>query len=164
MGMAGCFAAADKKTLAALRNDPSQIEEFLFPNDGDDVPENYADVDKAWHGIHYMLTGSAVEGEGSLALAVLGGEEVGDDVGYGAARFLTPEQVKAVSAALQELGPESFASRFNAQAMEDADIYPKIWVRDGADALDYVLENYREMVAFYLAAAERGDGAILWLC
>ena len=164
MGMVGCFAAVSPKTLGELKDCPAEIESYLYPNDGEDEPPNYLDVDKAWHGIHFMLTGSADGGEEPLSLAVLGGEAVGEDMGYGPVRVLTPEQVQAVSAAFATLGEDVFRSRFVPEEMEAAGIYPDvIWVRDGQEALDYVLENYRQLVAFYSEAAGRGDGAILWL-
>jgi len=164
MGMVGCFAAVSPETLRELKDSPEDIEEYLYPNDGEDEPPNYIDVDKAWHGIHFMLTGSADGGEEPLSLAVLGGEEVGEDMGYGPARLLTPQQVQAVSVALTTLGEDGFRSRFAPQKMETAGVYPDvIWVRDGQEALDYVLENYQQLVAFYADAAARGDGAVLWL-
>lgn len=162
MGMVGCFAAVAPETLQRLRDDPSLIDEYLHPDDGDSDPPNCIDVDKAWHGIHYILTGREDVGTEPLSWAVLGGEEVGDEIGYGPARFLQPEQVNGIAAWLPD--DTVFKTRFDPQAMEKAGIYPEaIWVRDGDDALDYLLENYRELVAFYKSAAERGDGAILWL-
>ena len=88
MGMVGCFAAVSSETLQRLRADPESIDEYLNPNDGEDEPPNYVEVDKAWHGIHYLLTGQSQGGPEPLALAVLGGEEFGPEVGYGSARFL----------------------------------------------------------------------------
>ncbi len=162
MGMVGCFAAVDRVTLSKLKSDPYLIEGYLHPDDGDSDPPNYIDVDKAWHGIHYLLTGKVDEGAEPLSWAVLGGEEIGEEIGYGPARFLEPEQVHSIAAWLPD--DIVFKSRFDPQAMEKAKIYPEvIWVRDGDDALDYLVENYRELVAFYRSAAERGDGAILWL-
>jgi hypothetical protein len=64
MGMVGCFAAASPETLGKLKDNPDEIESYIYPNDGEDEPPNYLDVDKAWHGIHFMLTGSADGGEG----------------------------------------------------------------------------------------------------
>ncbi len=165
MGMVGCFAAVAPETLQRLRDDPSLIDGYLHPDDGDSDPPNCIDVDKAWHGIHYLLAGCAdvgIEPQKPQSSAVLGGEEVGDDIGYGPARFMGPEQVRSVAAWLPD--DTVFKSRFDPQAMERSGIYPEaIWVRDGDGALDYLLENYRELVAFYKSAAERGDGAILWL-
>ena len=122
------------------------------------------DIDKAWHGIHFMLSQIGQQ-QMAFALAVLGGEEVGDDVGYGPARFLTAQQVKAVATSLSELDETHFCEQFLPEAMEAAEIYPTgIWVRDGYEALEYLLENYRQMVFFYQQTAENGDGAVLWLC
>jgi hypothetical protein len=164
MGMVGCFAAVSTETLEGLRQDPESIEEYLYPNDGEDEPPYYIDVDKAWHGIHYLLTGSADGGPEPLSLAIMGGEEFGPEVGYGPARFLTPAQVSLVAGALSQLPLDHLESRFNPKDMEAKDIYPDvIWVRDGEEALDYLLENYQQLITFYRDAAERGDGAIQWL-
>ncbi|SMC26563.1 protein of unknown function [Andreprevotia lacus DSM 23236] len=165
MGMAACFVAVDPDSLHKLQQSPALLEGFLYPDDGDSEPPNYIDVDKAWHGIHFMLTGTDYGGAEPLSLAVLGGKEIGDDVGYGPARVLEPAQVQAVAAALATISEQDFRSRFAPQAMEAADIYPAIiWVRDGQEALDYVATYYVELASFYAAAAARGDGAILWLC
>ena len=148
MGMVGCFAALDRETIARLESDPDQIEAFLHPEDGAGEPPHYLDVDKAWHGIHFLLTGTADGGRAPLSWAVLGGEEVGDDVGYGPARILQPDQVRKIAQAL--LDEESFKARFTPEVMEAAQVYPDIiWVRDGNDALEYLVENYRGLVAFY---------------
>lgn len=165
MGMIGCFAAASSKTLEELKNNPDELEEYLYPNDAEDEPPNYLDIGKSWHGIHFMLTDSADGGEEPLSLAVFGGEEVGEEIGCaGPARFLTPQQVKAVSAALDTLGEDGFRSRFAPEKMEAAEIYPVIiWVRDSQEALEDVMEGYRQLVVFYSQAAVRGDGAILWI-
>ncbi len=162
MGMVGCFAALDREAIARLKSDPDQVEAFLHPDGGDGEPPHYLDVDKAWHGIHFLLTGTADGGAAPLCWTVLGGEEIGDDVGYGPARILQPDQVRKIAQAL--LDEESFKARFAPEAMEAAQVYPDIiWVRDGNDALEYLVENYRGLVAFYRSAADRGDGAILWL-
>ena len=53
------------------------------------------DLDKAWHGIHYLLTGTAWAGAEPLNFIVCGGTEVGDiDVGYGPARVFSSNDVK----------------------------------------------------------------------
>ncbi len=164
MGMVGCFAAVDADTQRHLMRHPEEIDEYLHPNDGESDPPNYIDVDKAWHGIHYLLTGTSDGGSEPSALAVLGGEEVGDEVGYGPARFLTPLQVASVAVALNAIDESNFRKRFAPKAMANAEIYPEvIWERDGEDALDYVVQNYLPLVEFYKAAAQRGDGVIAWL-
>ncbi|KAB8195611.1 DUF1877 family protein [Lysobacter maris] len=163
MGMAGCFAAVDTKTLAELEADPGRIEGYLYPDDGDGDPDNSIDVDKAWHGIHYLLHGSADPGAGPLGQAILGGEPIGDDMGYGPARLLRAERVRTIADALIDVS--ELRARYAPQAMEAAGVYPdSIWVRDGNEALDYLLEHYRELRRFYRDAAGRGDGVLLWIC
>jgi hypothetical protein len=160
--MVGCFAAIDPKTISELKADPDQIEGFLYPDDGEGEPANSIDVDKAWHGIHYLLNRDGDGGGEPLCWAIFGGDEVGDDLGYGPARILQPDQVKSIAGAL--IDESVFKSRYAPEAMEAAQIYPEIiWVRDGDEALGYLVENYRELVTFYRAAAERGDGVVLWL-
>jgi hypothetical protein len=163
MGMAVFFAPVSAAKLEEFRRDPDAIEAFLYPEDDDD-PAGSFDVDKAWHGLHYLLTGTADGGEGPAALAILGGEEIGEDLGMGPARFLTPSQVREVAAALAGITDAELRARFDPQRMQALDIYPDvIWVRDGDDAFDYLMDNFAPLVEFYADAAARGDGVILSL-
>jgi hypothetical protein len=164
MGMIGCFTSLSPDALERLRDEPDLIEDYLYPDGGDSEPPNYIDLDKAWHGVHYLLTGEAYGGQEPESLAVVGGEEFGPEVGYGPARFLTVEQVTKVASALSALTPEILESRFNPKDMEAKDIYPGIiWVRDGKEALDFVLEGYQQLQVFYRDAASRGEAVVQWI-
>lgn len=141
------------------------MEDFIYPDDGESEPPNYTDVDKAWHCIHFVLTGRTDGGTEPLSLAIFGGDEIGEDVGYGPARIMGPAEVKKVAVALATIDDAAFSSMFNPQAMKSADIYlAHMCVRDGTDALDYLLQNFHTLAEFYRAAASRDEGAILWLC
>lgn len=164
MGMSGCFAPVTAARLAALRRDPDAVVAFLHPDDGEGEAEGTIDVDKAWQGIHYLLTGTADQGDAPRSLAVFGGAEFGPEVGIGPARFLTPQQVRDVSAALADFSEAELRANFNPQDMQARGVYPEvIWVRDGVQALDYVLENFRPLAEFYADAAARGDAVLQWL-
>jgi hypothetical protein len=164
MGMVACLASISPGEQERLRAEPDLIEGFLSPDGGEGEPEHYVELDKAWHGIHYLLTGDVDGGPEPLAWAVLGGDEVGEDVGYGPARFLTPQEVKQVASAIGSLSAEALVARYEPKAMAQAGVYPQvIWVREGQQALEYVLEYYQKLVAFYREAADRGDGAVLWI-
>jgi hypothetical protein len=165
MSMVGCFASIDQPTQQHLMANPSEIEAYLYPDEADGEPNHYTiDVDKAWHGIHYILTGTADGGEAPLALAIFGGVEIGDDVGYGPARLLDPMQVKAIANALGQIDEPTFRARFAPEKMQKAEIYPReIWIRDGEEALDYLVDNYSVLVKFYEDTAALGCGVILWL-
>jgi hypothetical protein len=163
MGMAAYFASVGRDTLDELKADPSQLVGFLFPDDVDAAPANTIDIDKAWHGIHFILCEIAKGGHASLAAAVLGGEQLGEDLGYGPPRLLSPSEVQEIAAALDTVTPEAFEASFDPRAMSAAEIYPDIWERDGRSALEILVHFFPNLAAFYRGAANRGDGAILWL-
>jgi hypothetical protein len=165
MGMAVCFAAVAPDMLARLCAAPDEVEGYLMPDDENDEPANSTDVDKAWHGIHYLLTGTAWEGREPFCWAIMGAADIGPDLGMGPASYLTPEQVVRLSAALDSLTTDELHARFDPQDMQDKGIYPEaIWVRDGEEALDYLLNNLAHLVDFYRDAAARGDGVLQWTC
>ena len=65
-------------------------------------------LDKAWHGVHYLLCGEAEPGSSVLSQAVLGGTEIGEDeMGYGPARLLTVQQVADTARELSRAGLET---------------------------------------------------------
>ena len=76
------------------------------------------DLDKAWHGIHYLLTGTAWEGGRPLNFLVAGGRPVGDiDVGYGPARVLSAAETRGAHEALTQLSDDDLRGRFDPAAM-----------------------------------------------
>lgn len=163
MSMTGQFAAISKSKLDELQDDPDAVADFLFLEADEGGPSHTADIDKAWHGIHFLLTGSPSGGVGPLAAAIMGGEEIGEDAGYGPARYLEPEEVKSIAQALADASTEDLAKRYSPKALTAADIYPGIWEQEGDEAFDYLAGYYEDMVDFYKAAAKRGDAVLLYL-
>ncbi|MGA5304935.1 YfbM family protein [Nucisporomicrobium flavum] len=118
------------------------------------------DLDKAWHGIHFLLTGNAWETTPGAGEAILGGEPVGEDTGYGPARLLPAESVAAVAAGLRDLDAAALRARYDAAALEDAEIYPGIW--DEEDVFEtYLGPNFDKLRAFYLTAAAEKQAVLL---
>jgi len=162
MGVATFFVPVSAPTLAALRRDPDNAEAMLYPDEDSEV-EGTFDVDKAWHGLHYLLTGTAYEGAAPLRWAILGDQELGADLGMGGSAFLTPGQVREVAAALAHFTDAQLRARFNPAQMAALDIYPGvIWERDGAEALDFVMHHFAPLVQFYAETAARGDALIIY--
>jgi Domain of unknown function (DUF1877) len=95
----------------------------------------------------------------------LGGTEVGEDVGFGPARYLTPEEVKEVAAALRNVSKEDLVQRYVPSAFEEANIYPAagIWEAESDLALEYLLRAFEKMLAFYEAVAAQGDAVLLFI-
>jgi hypothetical protein len=125
------------------------------------------DIEKAWHGLHYLLTGNADEPVPGAGEAVLGGAEIGPPFGYGPARLLTPEKVASVSSALSSLTRDALRARFDPKMMSVAQIYPKGWDdRDGEgneEDANWLLSAFDDVREFYAAAASRGSGVLIYL-
>lgn len=125
----------------------------------DEVEE--ASLDKAWHGIHYLLTGSAWEGDLPLGFICQGGSEVGDiDLGYGPARAFSAADVQAIAAALAQIDADQLAERYDPDEMEALDIYPSIW-DDGEEALAFCVSEFATLKDFIARTAGRGAGMLL---
>jgi hypothetical protein len=120
-------------------------------------------LDKAWHGVHYVLSGT-VEPNGSLlGQAVLGGSEIGEDFsGYGPARLFTPAQVAELAGALDDPQVEQdAAARFDPDRMTQLRIYPFGW--DDPGGREWVFDALRDLRGFYSGAASRGNAIVTCL-
>lgn len=125
-----------------------------------------ADLDKAWHGLHFLLAGTAEAGNPPLDFLAVGGEEIGDvDVGYGPARALRPKLVSEIAAKLEGLSDAALSARFDGSVMTEQQIYPDIWNRDPKedDTLSYLLENLAGLRAAVCESARRQHGLVLVL-
>ena len=163
MSMVGYFVSVPSDQLASLIAAPDAVSSALDPGSPDSSSRKYMDVDQSWQAIHYTLNGDPWSGEAPLGLVVLGGEDIGEDMGYGPARYLTATQVQDVAAALDAIDPTAFGSRFDGQALDNADVHPQMWGEDPAEGLDYALHHYSQLRTFYQTAAQRGDAMLLYL-
>jgi hypothetical protein len=194
MSMIYCLQQASDATLKRLHAEPALITAFLGierptrkppgligrllgaktpPPDPPAAPVTFersaevCDLDKAWHGMHFLFTGSDWEGDPPAGFLVNWGDEVGTiDVGYGPARTFTSAQVLEIEAFLAGTAEELLRSRFDQERMMELQIYPTIWDHDpdDDDTLDYVLSFYQELKKYVASAAARGWGLVEWLC
>jgi hypothetical protein len=124
---------------------------------GEPAPKGIS-LDKAWHGLHYLLCGAAEPAPGPLGQAVIGGTEIGDDLGYGPARYFTAAQAAEIARALQAPGLEAnLRARFNPAAMESLGLYPGGWAVNG-DA--WLIDAFRSLRDFYAAAGAAGQAVV----
>lgn len=118
-------------------------------------------LDKAWHGLHYLLCGRLEPSAGPLGQAVFGGSDIGEDHGYGPARWFDPAQVAEMAGALRSPGLEkTLRARFDAAAMTELGVYPGSW--DAAEDRTWLIEAFRTLRDFY-AAASRAKHAVVTL-
>ncbi len=130
------------------------------------VVEPALGLHKAWHGIHYLLTGERAGGAPPLAWAVLGdpAQTIGADEGHGPASFLRPPQVERVASALSNLDGGELSKRYDARAMVELEIEPlSMWLREADDGCEWLLQFYQPLCEHYARAAERGRAMLIWM-
>lgn len=151
--------AASAERVRAM--DPDDFYEWLDEK-GD---RDSFDVDKAWHAIHFTLTGNAWTPDGPLGSVVLGGAPFGEDGGYGPPRWLAPDAVVAAAGALADLPPDRFVERLDFPALQANDIYPSMWDRDpeSEEFVDYLRHGYETIHEKFTAAAVAGRGFVILL-
>lgn len=128
-------------------------------------PETTAfDVDKAWHGIHFLLTGSAWEGDGPLAFILHGGREISEDLGYGPPHGFTSAEVKTIDGALQNIAPATLFERADPQDFAKHEIYPEVWTRESKEScIGYVIEYLNALKKFVGDVAQSRRGLVIYI-
>ena len=159
MSMIGNFLAVSEEQARALRANPSDISDYLYSDDVQESP-SLLDVDKAWHGVHFLLTGSTWEGEVPLCWVVLGGEAIGEDIGYGPARFVSVEEVRQINNAISGIDASILSTRYDPDALNKAEIYPDGW---GPDDAEYLTGAFEDIKTFYSSAAKKNQCVIQFL-
>lgn len=144
----------DATTAAEVVADDERFDELLESDDDRSI-----DLDKMWHGVHWLLTGSADPVAGPTSSVIFGGRPCGDDRGYGPPRLLQADEVAAAAKALSSVDVEALRGRVDPAAMTDAEIYPLVW--DEEDVFEMELEPcLLALREFYDAAAAAGDVVI----
>src|ERR1700730_16364848 len=159
--MIGNLRPASDSEIQHLLASPADITRFLYGADADGRERLV--LNKAWHAIHFVLTGSRLGGDEPLNFLVSEGTPVGEvDVGFGPARVLTSQQVRQIATAMVPIEPEEVARRIDLGKFDQEVIYPGNWQRNGI-GVDYVLTNYRDMRELFVRVAERGEGLVLYI-
>ena len=162
MGMIGYLrevSDADLRLLDGVRGllDGVREAQRLFRRDDPDA----LCLEKDWHALHYLLTGSAEGGGDPLGFLMAGGREVGQDIGYGRPRLLPPDFVRRLDAALQGMTDDQFWGRFDAQRFEAEGIYPEVWDEPPDDFRDVFIPLFHEMRAYIARVAESGGQLVV---
>lgn len=123
-------------------------------------------IDKAWHALHFLFTGTAWEGEPPAGFLVTGGSKIGEvDVGYGPARSFTPAEVQDIAAFLDAQAEDELRSRIDVEAMQALDIYPSVWSEDTdiEEEWEHLAASFRDMKEFVGRAARENLSMIVYI-
>jgi hypothetical protein len=136
-----------------------KLESAMAKRPSSKPSEESLSLEKSWHSLHYLLTGNVGETNSVLGKTILGGNEIGPDIGYGAARFLEPVEVKEVAIALKKVSKDDLAERFDLKAMNAA----KVYACHNEGELELTQHYFAQVAAYYTKAAKRGDAMLLYL-
>ncbi|MET0637928.1 MAG: YfbM family protein [Chitinophagaceae bacterium] len=160
MGMTGQFLRVSNDDLETYFLNSNLLSERMDASYTGD-PE-FIDIDKAWEGILFLLTGSgiAIDPHHPLAKIIMSENVVDEDqnFGFGPATYVTPEEVIQLSKELTTIDRAELTKRYNPVALNEAEIYPQGW--DDEEMLEYVLENYDTLKQFYADAAANGQAIV----
>jgi hypothetical protein len=167
MSLIGHVYLLPEARIAALLASPDEV--YAVIDGAYNAPEQgFVDLDKAWHCLHYLLSGSAQAGQGPLAFLLAGGAPVGDvDLGgAGPARVFTASEVAPIADALAEVTEATLLARFDAKKLEALGIYPGRWselnVRSDYE-LGYYFGPFRELQRLTARAKGSQLGMIVWI-
>jgi hypothetical protein len=116
------------------------------------------DFEKSWGGLHYLLTGTASEGEPPLNFLMHGGEL---DYRDGDAPAIThgSAETRRIAEALTTLSDGEVRRRVSPEEMNRLDIYPGGW--DDPEHVELLLEDFRRLRELVSSVAGRGLGLLV---
>lgn len=143
MSMMGELRQITPDQMANLKD--KAVIESIMASDG-------LGLDKLWNALHHVL------GLGGGQSAAFDGKALYHyDTGYGPPMYLTPHEVVRYAKELANTTEDQIRSRFDPQAMAADDVYV---IPDGPEELVELLGQLR---AFYLDAAGKGHGMLIYL-
>lgn len=131
-------------------------------------------IHKAWHGIHFLLTGDSTStvsglpfvvseelGSDGLPLvnAVLGGTKTGCECGVDIVRYFSTSEVKQIAKALSKFSKKSLRERFNQGAITKPSLIYIKW--EDKDMFERIYSFYKELVKYYKDTAKEQNCMLL---
>ena len=126
---------------------PTEVQETLIeldPSRGEGVE---LDIDKAWSGINFLLTGEVWAGDYPIGFLVDGGTILNDDSKDFAVRGFRASEAAEILNALNAFDHDMLKSRYDPQAFCDREVYPALDWSD-ADFEDYLWPYFRDLITF----------------
>ena len=161
MSMVLYLRRVDENGLPEAVEDVDAFYDYLF-DEGATAAGDLIDFDKAWGAIHFLLNGSAWDGNGPLNLFFGPWPEIGEDSGYGPPRLAPAEAMRAFDPALSAISDEELHRRYDPSVMAEAEVYiADALVKEGEDGWSYVAQGLPGLRRFASKCAEHGSPAIV---
>jgi hypothetical protein len=163
MGMIGNLLRVKTSELEEYLKDSSLLEDKIYDDETEN--EKLVDIDKTWDGIIFLLTGQGLEtAEHNLVRVLFSGQIVDEeqDLGYGPAHYLTPEQVAELNNEISTMTLADLKEKFNPERMNELEVYPTIW-DEGDDAFDYLAHGFSTVQHVFANATKNGEAIITFL-
>jgi hypothetical protein len=155
---AGVEAAAASHASSTGSAGARQLELAGIKPDDLDEPQS---LGKGWHGAHFLLARTTYEPAPPPGDAVLGGTEIGQDLGYGPLRVMTAAEASRTAQALIQLDLPALARNTSTTDLDNAQIYPGGWPTH--DSLQWLVDCLKDLTAYYQAAAARERAMLLFI-
>ena len=160
MSMVNYLRRATADEVAGLSADPSQLSELVFSEAHED---RVIDFDRAWHALHFLLTGYSGWSEHPLNMLVTDDAHLigTNEHGFGGYWLIDPAGVRTFADALAEISDDDLASRYDPAAMTAEYIYMSdVFEEEGSEALPYIMQGVPDLRNFARAAADDGNYVI----
>ncbi|MEN9359340.1 MAG: hypothetical protein RL095_875 [Verrucomicrobiota bacterium] len=117
-------------------------------------------IDKAWDGVHFLLTGKStkesVDDTHPLAFMLRGTSFKRQDI----AALLSVEEVQEIHKAFIDIDPERLYELADPADFKAKDLYPSIWDEPKEECIGYVTNALVEVKSFFEHAAGRRQAVI----
>ncbi|WP_339909774.1 DUF1877 family protein [Symmachiella dynata] len=137
------------------------VKQAVRPTLPDDCCRREGDeyvVDTAWHGIHFLLTGTAWDDVGPASFLVARGTVIGS----GPAVSFTSYETKEIQVAVSRVTDDALRQRFDPNEMNHKMIYPMNWDHE-PNCFTEVLDEITDMRRFLENASQKRMGLIRYL-
>jgi hypothetical protein len=180
MSVVANYVRLPNELLARWRNEPGLIDAIC----GNQYPEaEHLDLDRAWDGLSWLLSQQKRQAKTAelsedapvempksrtdLAWRVIEGVEAPEEptlnFGYGSARVIDASTVVQASKHFSGLIQADLRAAFDADTMDEHEIVPHIWQREGREAVEeYLLPYFERLRAFLRRASEARQPVVVF--
>ena len=166
MSMMGIFIPLSAQELEKYVKDSTLFD--LMLDDALDEEENpdWLDIEKSWDGLSFLLTGvgpdEIAKAAPPLSWMIFGAHvlDPDQDLGYGPASYLTPQEVKELAAALSGISIPQLKANYDSAKMNELELYPNNWDDEG---IDFLLPHFEQLKKFYAKAAANNQAVVTYL-